>query len=111
MMFTHSKTLRSLMAQKHTQKDFGLYLRTHRQQFHAIAAKVGTEPRPIAWSSGTLLLLVIILPNGSKSVARIYCKDAATLTNTLDKLINGEMLRVKLGFQLSRSLWTVVPLV
>ncbi|WP_330481936.1 hypothetical protein [Tumidithrix elongata] len=78
-------------------------------RFHFIKASAETQTRAIAWSSGTLLLLVTILPNGSKATARIYCKNAEIYAKTLTKLHSGNLLAVKLGFQLGRSFWTVIP--
>ncbi|CAN1212206.1 hypothetical protein TUMEXPCC7403_18510 [Tumidithrix helvetica PCC 7403] len=109
MMLTHPKTLRAVIPQRLAQKDFGSYLQACRLRFHFIKASAETQTRAIAWSSGTLLLLVTILPNGSKAIARIYCKDTETCTKTLTKLNSGNLLAVKLGFQLGRSFWSVIP--
>ncbi|PZO41105.1 MAG: hypothetical protein DCF19_10190 [Pseudanabaena frigida] len=89
--------------------DFGAYLKASGRKFQWIAPKKDTKFRAIAWSSGTMLLLRVLLPNRKYAVARIYCANQEILNKTNQHLINGERLSVKIGFQLTRSIWCAIP--
>ena len=89
--------------------DFGAHLHAGGRRFQWIAPKKNTKFRTIAWSSGTMLLLRVLLPNRKYAVARIYCATHEILKKTHQHLINGDRLSVKLGFQLTRSMWCTIP--
>jgi hypothetical protein len=89
--------------------DFGTYLKASGKRFQWIAPKKGTKFRTIAWSSGTMLLLRVMLPNRRYAVARIYCANQEVLQKTHQHLINGDRLSVKLGFQITRAIWCTIP--
>ena len=89
--------------------DFGAYLKASGKRFQWIAPKKDTKFRTIAWSSGTMLLLRVMLPNRRYAVARIYCATQESLQKTRQHLSSGDRLSVKLGFQLTRSIWCAIP--
>jgi|GEM_PF-924599 len=89
--------------------DFGAYLKASGRRFQWLALKKDTKFRTIAWSSGTMLLLRVLLPNRRYAVARIYCATQEILQKTQQHLISGDRLSVKLGFQLTRSIWCAIP--
>ena len=89
--------------------DFGAYLKASRRRFQWIALKKDTKFRTIAWSSGTMLFLRVLLPDRKYAVARIYCATQEILQKTRQHLINGDRISVKLGFQLTRSIWCAIP--
>ncbi len=89
--------------------DFGAYLKASGKRFQWIAPKKDTKFRAIAWSSGTMILLRVLLPNRRYAVARIYCATQEILQKTRQYLHNGDLLSVKLGFQLTRSMWCAIP--
>ncbi|MCY7332636.1 MAG: hypothetical protein LH649_08245 [Pseudanabaena sp. CAN_BIN31] len=89
--------------------DFGAYLRASGKRFQWIAPKKDTKFRAIVWSSGTMILLRVLLPNRRYAVARIYCATQEILEKTRQHLIDGDRLSVKLGFQLTRSMWCAIP--
>ncbi len=90
-------------------RDFGAYLKASGKRYQWIAPKKNTQFRAIAWSSGTMLLLRVMLPNRRYAVARIYCANQDILHKTHQHLITGDLLSVKLGFQLTRSMWCAIP--
>ena len=89
--------------------DFGAFLKASGRRFQWIAPKKDTKFRTIAWSSGTMILLRVMLPSRKYAVARIYCATQEILQKTRQHLINGDRLSVKLGFQLTRSMWCAIP--
>ncbi|WP_126386156.1 hypothetical protein [Pseudanabaena sp. ABRG5-3] len=89
--------------------DFGAYLKASGRRFQWLAPKRDTKYRTIAWSSGTLLLLRVLLPNRKYAIARIYCANPEIFKKTRQHLLNGDRLSVKLGFQLTRSMWCTIP--
>jgi hypothetical protein len=89
--------------------DFGAYLKASGKRFQWIDPKKDTKFRTIAWSSGTLILLRVMLPNRRYAVARIYCATQEILQKTRLHLSSGDRLSVKLGFQLTRSIWCAIP--
>ncbi len=89
--------------------DFGAYLKASGRKVQWIAPKKDTKFRVIAWSSGTMILLRVLLPNRKYAVARIYCANQEILNKTYQHLMHGDRLSVKLGFQLTRAMWCTIP--
>lgn len=89
--------------------DFGAYLKASGRRWHWIALKKDTKFREIAWASGTLLLVRVLLPTRKYAVVRIYCANQEILEKTHQCLRNGDRLLVTLGFPIARSTWGLTP--
>jgi len=83
--------------------------RFHLRNTYFIAPQPETRYRSIGWASGVLLFLNATLPDGRSSIARIYCKDAESVRKVQNKLSQGELLPVKMGFQITRAQWSLIP--
>jgi hypothetical protein len=103
------KTLRTLQTIKRFPHDLGAYLRSAGSYQHFINPARVSAMRSIGWTGGTMLLLDAYLPDGRRTKARLYCKDFDILHKTRLILENGELLPVQLGFQISRSQWSLIP--
>jgi hypothetical protein len=103
------KNLRTLQKMKRFPHDLGAYLRESGGYQHFINPARVSMMRSIGWTSGTMLLLGAYLPDGRRTKARLYCKDFDILHKTRLILENGELLPVQLGFQISRSQWSLIP--
>jgi hypothetical protein len=103
------KTLRTLRTIERYPHDLGAYLRESGSYQHFLDPTRMTVMRSIGWTSGTMLILSADLPDGRRTTARLYCKDFEILHKTKLILENGELLPVQIGFQITRSLWCLIP--